>query len=136
MKRKDLRPQSYVKQICCDRCGREAEVHDTDCEFVEFTSIEYKAGYGSVFGDGNKVEVDLCQHCVKELLGPWLRVMDSTKGFDRWNRAVSFHIKLRRGHSMLLDFAAVFVKVMRGFAVNLRFRGNRRAYERALPTQL
>jgi hypothetical protein len=82
MKRNDVRPQSFTKQLCCDRCAREADIDDVDCEFHEFTSIEYKAGYGSVFGDGNKVEVDLCQHCLKELLGAWIRVTDPTEGFD------------------------------------------------------
>jgi hypothetical protein len=82
MKRTDIRPQSYIKQLVCDRCGREAELDDTDCEFHEFSSIAYKAGYGSAFGDGNKVEIDLCQHCIKETLGCWLRVTDPHAGFD------------------------------------------------------
>jgi len=72
MKIKDVRPQSYVKQVRCDRCGREAE--DGESEFYEFTFIDYKAGYGSILGDGNRVRIDLCQHCLKEMLGTWLRV--------------------------------------------------------------
>lgn len=75
MKIKDVRPQSYVKQLRCDRCSRMAE--DGETEFYEFTSIEYKAGYGSILGDGNMIEIDLCQHCLKETLGPWLRVTES-----------------------------------------------------------
>ena len=74
MKIKDVHPQSYLKQLRCDRCGREAE--DGESEFYEFTSIEYKAGYGSILGDQNLVEIDLCQHCIKETLGPWLRVTE------------------------------------------------------------
>jgi hypothetical protein len=72
MKIKDVRPQSYVKQLRCDRCDREAE--DGESEFYEFTSIAYRAGYGSILGDENMVEIDLCQQCLKETLGPWLRV--------------------------------------------------------------
>ncbi len=72
MKIKDVRPQSFVKMLRCDRCGREAE--DGESEFFEFTSIDYMAGYGSILGDQNQVEIDLCQHCLKETLGPWLRV--------------------------------------------------------------
>lgn len=68
------RPQPYVKQLRCDRCGRLAEVGGW--EFLEYSSIEYTAGYGSILGDGNNVEIDLCQHCVKEVLGPWLRITD------------------------------------------------------------
>lgn len=74
MKIKDVRPQSYVKQLRCDRCGRLAD--DSESEFFEFTSIDYKAGYGSIHGDGNQVEIDLCQHCLKETLGLWLRVTE------------------------------------------------------------
>lgn len=83
MKRLDVRPQYFVKSLCCDKCGREAEVDALDCEFHEFTSLEYKAGYGSVFGDGNKVAVDLCQRCTQELLGKWLRITDPLADFDK-----------------------------------------------------
>ena len=38
------------------------------------TSIGLDAGYGSIFGDGNRVEIDLCQTCVQDTLGAWLRV--------------------------------------------------------------
>jgi hypothetical protein len=82
MKRTDIRPQPFTKELVCDRCGREAELDDTDCEFHEFTSLAYKAGYGSVLGDGNNIELDLCQHCVKETLGTWLRITDPYAGFD------------------------------------------------------
>jgi len=74
MKIKDVRPQPYVKQLRCDRCSREAE--NGESEFYEFTSVKYKAGYGSILGDENLVEIDLCQHCLKETLGPWLRVTE------------------------------------------------------------
>jgi hypothetical protein len=56
----------------CDRCAR--KLAQDSVEFHERTSIAYEAGYGSVFGDGNFVECDLCQHCIKELLGPWLKI--------------------------------------------------------------
>jgi hypothetical protein len=76
MQIKDVRPASYVKQIRCDRCDRLAEVGDAELEFQEFVSINQQAGYASIFGDGNHVQVDLCQHCLKEVLGPWLRIDD------------------------------------------------------------
>lgn len=74
MKIKDVRPQSFVRQLRCDRCDRLAE--EGESEFFEFTSIEHSAGYGAVLGDGNLVEIDLCQYCLKETLGPWLRVRE------------------------------------------------------------
>lgn len=83
MKIEAVRPQPFVQNLICDRCGGEAELDDQDCEFHEFTSIQYRAGYGSIFGDGNRVEVDLCQHCVKDTLGTWIRITDPHAGFSR-----------------------------------------------------
>lgn len=86
MQIKDVRPASFVKQIRCDRCDRLAEVGDAELEFQEFVSIDLKAGYASIFGDGNHVQVDLCQHCLKDILGRWLRIDDprakSLRQFD------------------------------------------------------
>lgn len=75
MQIKDVRPESFVKQIRCDRCGRLADVGEG--EFQEFVSIDLKAGYASIFGDGRDVQLDLCQHCLKTSLGAWLRVSDA-----------------------------------------------------------
>ncbi|MEJ6004760.1 hypothetical protein WG899_04310 [Paucibacter sp. AS339] len=75
MQIKDVRPESFVKQIRCDRCGRLADV--SEGEFQEFVSIDLKAGYASIFGDGRDVQLDLCQHCLKTALGVWLRVSDA-----------------------------------------------------------
>ena len=72
MKTLDVRPQPYIKQIRCDRCERVAEADEM--EFHEFTSIDHTAGYGSIFGDGKKVQIDLCQLCLKQALGQWLKV--------------------------------------------------------------
>lgn len=72
MQIKDIRLESFTKQIRCDRCGRLAE--QGDLEFPETTCIDLKAGYGSIFGDGNEVQIDLCQHCLKLTLGRWLRI--------------------------------------------------------------
>lgn len=55
----------------CDRCNIHAE--SGDFEFHEFMSIEHIAGYGSVFGDGETLQLDLCQHCVKTVLGQWIK---------------------------------------------------------------
>lgn len=55
----------------CDRCGRRAELDNP--EFQEFLSIDRVAGYGSVFGDGERLRLDFCQHCTKTLLGQWMQ---------------------------------------------------------------
>ena len=53
-------------QFICDKCKKEIS---NDIELQETHSINFIGGYGSVFGDGNKVECDLCQNCLKELIG-------------------------------------------------------------------
>lgn len=60
----------------CDRCHREMLPDSTDCEHQERIAIRFRAGYGSVFGDGNLVEGDICQHCLKEVLGKYLRITE------------------------------------------------------------
>ncbi|MGO9444618.1 MAG: hypothetical protein ACLPXB_07555 [Thiobacillaceae bacterium] len=60
--------------IVCDCCGREMLANDQDFEHQERIAIRFRAGYGSVFGDGSLVEADLCQHCLRDVLGKFLRV--------------------------------------------------------------
>ena len=33
-------------------------------------------GYGSIWGDGNELELTLCQHCAYELLSPYVEVTE------------------------------------------------------------
>lgn len=69
------RQYTVVDTVCvCDRCGLEMHRRGSDFEWQERVSIAFRAGYDSVFGDGNLVELDLCQHCLRDLMGPWLRV--------------------------------------------------------------
>lgn len=60
--------------VTCDRCGREMRPDTPDLEHQERVAVRFRAGYASAFGDGSLVEMDLCQHCVKDVLGRWLRV--------------------------------------------------------------
>lgn len=74
MQRRTTRTVMEVCAIVCDRCGKEAHRDGDDYSFRQMTSIAFDAGYDSTFGDGNRVEIDLCAHCLKETLGAWLRV--------------------------------------------------------------
>lgn len=65
---------SEAYDVTCDRCGREMVPNELDCEHQERLAVRFRAGYCSEFGDGNLVEGDFCQHCVKDVLGPWLRI--------------------------------------------------------------
>ena len=54
--------------IQCDRCKKEYDIEDI-FEIQEFHHIRFTGGYKSSFGDTTKVECDLCQHCLRALIG-------------------------------------------------------------------
>lgn len=56
----------------CDRCGLRMSAEDFG--WHEKVSLDWRGGYRSVFGDGSRVSIDLCEHCVRETLGQWLRI--------------------------------------------------------------
>ncbi|WP_321871964.1 hypothetical protein [Paraburkholderia tropica] len=88
-----------VAACTCDRCQRRMTPDDL-FEWQEKLSVSFHGGYGSVFGDGHKVEIDLCQQCVKETLGAWLRISQS--GFEaKYSDAASAaaHHLMERGGS-------------------------------------
>ena len=57
--------------IQCDKCKKN---YDDVLEILEFHHISFIAGFGSVWGDGDKISGDLCQHCLKEFAGTFLKV--------------------------------------------------------------
>ena len=73
MRINDVRPESFVFQLRCDRCGTEAQYNIGD-GFNNFVQIGFDATEGSQLGNGSRVDVDLCHDCLKETLGPWLRL--------------------------------------------------------------
>lgn len=72
MQLKAIEAVNVIHQIRCDRCGKEVERGEVG--FATMTLIGFDAGYDSIFGDGNRVEVDVCESCLRDTLGPWLRV--------------------------------------------------------------
>lgn len=68
MQLRTIEAVSVAHQIRCDRCDKEAERDQLG--FMKMTSIGFDAGYDSVFGDGNRVEIDLCEPCLRDTLGP------------------------------------------------------------------
>jgi hypothetical protein len=62
--------------IICDCCGRESVLGIDDFEVQEFVSIDFVGGYQSIFGDGNHVALDICQYCLKDKLGAWLKIQN------------------------------------------------------------
>ena len=80
MQIKDVRPEPFTFQIRCDRCGAEAQ-YNVDDGFNNFLSIGFDASWGSALGDGTRVEIDICHACLKQTLGPWLRL-----SLSKWAR--------------------------------------------------
>ena len=58
-----------VNSVTCDRCGRE----DSDpLEIQEYLPLDFVGGFNSVFGDMEKYTGDICQRCLKAVLGNYL----------------------------------------------------------------
>lgn len=62
--------REVVTAIICDRCKKR---YDNDMDLQEFLYIGFTGGYTSVFGDMTRVEADICQDCLKELIGDFCR---------------------------------------------------------------
>ena len=65
-----------IVSIFCDVCKKEFKNNDNkDCiEFQEILTLENICGLGSIFGDGSTIRLDICQHCLKEKLGGYIRI--------------------------------------------------------------
>ena len=74
MKHTKLEQQPVVSSFTCDRCGLHANADES--EFFEAHHIDFTGGYGSVFGDGNRVQCDLCQKCLHQLISSCFRVTE------------------------------------------------------------
>lgn len=68
-----LEPKDEVIGIVCDKCKKD---YRDEMEIGEFLCIDFVGGFNSEFGDGLRVESDICQHCLKEWLGESFRSTD------------------------------------------------------------
>lgn len=69
--------QEYQEtSITCDVCDKIYDVENDPFETQEFTHIHMDCGYDSVFGDGSMIDIDICQHCLKSLVGNKVRVTE------------------------------------------------------------
>jgi hypothetical protein len=66
--------REIVVGFSCDRCGKEVLVNENPMAYQESHQIRFTGGYSSVFGDGATVECDLCQDCLKTLIGEFCRI--------------------------------------------------------------
>jgi len=61
----------------CDRCKKE---YSDPLDTQEFHRIRFRGGYASVFGDDVDISCDICQHCLKDLIGDFCVVGGVTNG--------------------------------------------------------
>ena len=74
--------EEIIESATCDVCGKTLTQSDIGThgemgfqeEFQEWHRIRTYGGYGSIIGDGAKIECDICQECFSKLLGPYLRI--------------------------------------------------------------
>jgi len=80
----------------CNRCKRAFKYNsDNMIEWQEFFHVEFEGGYGFIFGDEGKVTLDVCQTCVRVVLGEYLEV--SSDWMDQVNQdREQEEIKFRR----------------------------------------
>ena len=63
--------KEVIESITCDICG---ETFTDIMELNEFFQVDETCGYGSIFGDGNRIQLDVCQRCLKEKFGDKIRI--------------------------------------------------------------
>jgi hypothetical protein len=64
--------EKVVDHIICDSCGLKYTPENYE-DWQEILCLRFTGGYGSVFGDGTTMEAQICQLCVRLLLGNILR---------------------------------------------------------------
>lgn len=66
-----------LDEVQCDVCKKWFSVKDNEFEVQEFLHIKELYGYGSKhFGDMTEMEIDICEACTYEMLGPFCRFED------------------------------------------------------------
>ena len=70
--------QYSAETITCDICGKKYDYANSEdfMEIQEFHHINFRGGYNSVFGDDVGFAADICQHCLKEKLGEYIKAVD------------------------------------------------------------
>ena len=101
MKHKVPTQDFALSSITCDRCKQTWQADTVDA--AEFTSIDFTGGYGSIFGDGSQIKLDLCQQCVKTVLGLWLHVSDDGGHEDALSRALDAFDPVKHGGEAMAD---------------------------------
>lgn len=73
----------YQHWLTCDRCGRKMEMNGEHFEWAEAVTIRFRAQPDGPFQEGQWHALDLCQHCLKQTLGRYLRIIEDSPLFRR-----------------------------------------------------
>ena len=68
--------QEIPDKLVCDKCKKEFDCDNESGDYIEiqeFHHINFIAGYGSVFGDGWKIRMDICQRCLYEMIKDFVK---------------------------------------------------------------
>lgn len=65
-------------KVICDKCKKEFDTENI--KYQEFLHIDFVGGYDSAFGDGNHVECDICDNCLKEMIQDYCRINGDKDG--------------------------------------------------------
>ena len=77
---KEIKTHQYeeVISVICDYCKKDIPVDSIEGQ--EIQRIDFIGGYGSVFGDGIRVRVDICQDCLRDHIGEYIKLYDPETG--------------------------------------------------------
>ena len=70
---KKMETKKVLINVVCDVCKKKYLFHEDEMEIQEFQHINFVGGYSSIFGDDVGIECDICQHCLKKLIGEYCR---------------------------------------------------------------
>ena len=71
--------EEEVIAYICDVCGKSYDPNNDIFEVQEFHHIRFTGGYGSLFGDGERIECDICQHCLWKMIAPVYRTREEER---------------------------------------------------------
>jgi len=72
----ETKTEKIATSITCDVCKKEYSFEKDFLQTQEFHCVRFVGGYDSVFGDDIKIECDICQHCLKKLIGEYCREVE------------------------------------------------------------
>ena len=66
--------EKVPEEITCDICKKTYHHDSKDdwMEIQEFHHVRFRGGFDSVFGDDVAFKADICQHCLKNILGQYI----------------------------------------------------------------